>query len=583
MKRTSHWRWLWLVMAPVAVSLVTPSLWGHAAVVEWLEHPDRMMPGSSAASFLSAPATTISGAELLIYCWPLAALLLLALPWIGSRLTTAPAVERPCSLSPIRYREVWALLALMLLGLALRMRYLGDSLWYDEIAAYLGFSIHGPGVIAGNYFQQSNHPLYSLMAWASSTLLGVNEITLRIPAVTCGTLFIPACWLLARELGSARPGRIAASAAAALMPIAILESADARGYSAMALFSTASIALLLRSIRTSSGISWAAACLALTLAVLSQFVSACVGVGIVISGVLAWTSSRSGSGAVAGILRAQRFALPSTLMALCAGLLSLLLLSPMLPDIMATRSEFLALDGNEPRLLSEEGWHALIGLSGSWVTWSALPALLALLWCAIVWWRSVAARPHAPWKPAIVFALLFGGGVVAVLGTQLAGSWLYARFLCFMLGSTAVVFGLGADELWPRHRRLVLLASLIVSCSWLVGLFSMGPRQQLREAIDWIASAPTTRSVVVGLGSDVHLWYSTQAGIVMEGSGPLGEHLTATLERVNPTHVMLMYPRVTPPRVGAELSAHGYETDMTFPGWMDWGGGEIVVFRRKPG
>ena len=61
-------------------------------------------------------------------------------------------------------RFVVALVAAVLLAAAVRAPFLTDSLWYDEIAAFLGYSINGPWGAVSTYYTQANHVLHSLLA-----------------------------------------------------------------------------------------------------------------------------------------------------------------------------------------------------------------------------------------------------------------------------------------------------------------------------------------------------------------------------------------------------------------------------------
>ena len=126
-----------------------------------------------------------------------------------------------------------------------RMPFLADSLWYDEIAAFLGYSLGGPGAAVGTYFTQANHVLHSLLAWCSTALFGVDEVTVRLPSFLAGIGAVAAVGFLGREAGGARLGAIAA-ALAAVMPTAVLPATEARGYSLMMLFAALASALFMR-------------------------------------------------------------------------------------------------------------------------------------------------------------------------------------------------------------------------------------------------------------------------------------------------------------------------------------------------
>jgi hypothetical protein len=110
----------------------------------------------------------------------------------------------------------------------------------------------------------------------------------------------------------------------------------------------------------------------------------------------------------------------------------------------------------------------------------------------------------------------------------------------------------------------------------------MGPRQQLREAVKWVADHRTEgeQAFAVGLPDDVHRWYSTAYRIEMPGSGPYARDLDERLATRGNAWAVLLYPRAMP-HATERLRAAGFQEDVRFPGWIDSGAGEIVVFRRR--
>ncbi len=552
----------------VCGAFVLPALLSTDTLTYWLAHPLRL------GVFGEVPPSTTRGALMLQAAGLAMAALLALLPTALRRMLcrAAKVSSRPLPqihMEPVSLRE-WLLLATFVLaGVILRMARLDESLWYDEIAAFLEFSVHGPGPAIGNYFTQSNHVLHSILAWASAEVLGASELSLRLPALLLGSAMVGAAWLLARECGLGAAGRLGSAVFAAAMPLSVLESTDARGYTAMALFASLGVALIVRGIRLASHWSLAWAAIILALGIWSHLVTASVCVaaigvagGLVIAGrrtPLAWYGTALGLTAVAAMLTAA------------------VLLSPLLPDLVATRSEFLALDGDEPTLIGPETLPALLGIGGAWSAW-ALPGVVGAI-CGIV----LSFRGPGLWAARLALAILFGAVVAAMLGTALGGSWLYARFLCFGIGATALALGLALECAKARRRWLGALFLLAIVIPWITLLGSLGPRQQLRQAVAWVAenSAPDETVVAVGLRNDVHAWYSGLLNVSMEGSGPMGCELTERLERLDPRHVLMLYPHACQPAVGDELAAAGYAPVKSFPGWMDWGRGEIVIYRRQ--
>ena len=65
-------------------------------------------------------------------------------------------------------RSVPVLALIMLAAVAARAAFLSDGLWYDEIAAFLGYSFNGPWHAATTYFSTANHVLHSALVAASA-------------------------------------------------------------------------------------------------------------------------------------------------------------------------------------------------------------------------------------------------------------------------------------------------------------------------------------------------------------------------------------------------------------------------------
>ena len=452
-----------------------------------------------------------------------------------------------------------------------RLPFLQDSLWYDEIAAFLGYSIGGPGTAVGTYFTQANHVLHSLLAWCSTAIFGVDEVTVRLPSFLAGIGAVLAVGFLGREAGGARLGGVAA-ALAAFMPTAVLPATEARGYSLMMLFAALASALFVRAWRRGGTWTWGLYVACCSLGVWSHLVTVCVPAFHA-----AWCAGKfvTTGGGGSDVARAiRRRALGGLVAVACAAGLTALLYAPIVPAIISLQREFRALDGNEPTLLGPEGRMMLVSLGGSWNAWGALAAL------PLVLAGLAAARRDARVRDVLVISL--GGALVALVFPVVLDSWLYARFLAFTVPGVAVL--LAAGLLWI-HARLPRTAWLLASCAigcWLAVLATVGPRQQLREAVKWVVDhrAEGEQAFAVGLPDDVHRWYSSAYGIEMPGSGPYGRDLDGQLSARGNAWAVLLYPRAMP-QAADKLRAAGFREDVRFPGWIDSGGGEIVVFRRR--
>jgi len=136
----------------------------------------------------------------------------------------------------------------LLLGTALRVVGLGaESLWLDEASTARRAAL----TYAELFFDTRNGsqlPLYFWISKAWSGIAGTGEVSLRFPALIFGVLLIPMVFLLGRELFGERAAGWAAFFAA-INPVLIHYSQDARPYSLYVLLVVGSWFYLIRWIR----------------------------------------------------------------------------------------------------------------------------------------------------------------------------------------------------------------------------------------------------------------------------------------------------------------------------------------------
>lgn len=464
--------------------------------------------------------------------------------------------------------------AVLTVAAVVRAPFLADSLWYDEIASFLGYSINGPWGAIATYYTQANHVLHSLLAWCSGAVLGVDEVTVRLPSFLAGLgVILAVAWLAVEAVGrNAQGTRLAVTAASitALLPIAVLPATEARGYSLMMLFSALMTAAFLRGLSIRTRTSWMIYAAVCALGIWSHLVTVCVPVFHA-----AWCLAVLMRKPTPNEPRINAKAAGAGLIAIgTAALLTLLFYAPILPAMFAIRSEFRALDGNEPTLFGPEGWMMLLSIGGSWNLWSSLAALPLVV-------AGVAAATHNQ-RLRTALLLSLGGAVVALAFPLLLGSWLYARFLAFTAPGIALLLAAGILEIYKRKPNVAYALALLVATAWLTSLAMLGPRQQIREAVKYVAEhrTPSEGAFAIGLPDDVHLWYSVPLGLEMPGSGPYGSLLAARLNDSNAVWAVLLYPR-TLTDAADRLRSEGFIEAARFPGWIDRGGGEIIVFKRR--
>ncbi len=542
--------------ATLGAALVCVAAVPTSALTGFFEHAGRTHLNNGAVL-----ETTRQGAQLVRVLAPVAGVALAALALWGDRLFRG-AHQRPAPghASKADWRVLGAAFAL---ALALRLPLMTQSLWYDEIAAFMGYGAEGPGAAMGNYYTQANHILQTVLSWVSVTLFGVDEVTLRLPSFVVGLFGIVAAWWLGREAGGAAVGR-GAAVAMALMPVAALEATEARGYAFMAYYATLATATWIWARRVRSGAGWAEYAVVCALGGWSHLVTLCVPV---FHGLWnAWALWR------ARTPEERRDCAGGFLGLVVGALLTLALYAPALPDMAAIASEFRVREGNEPTLWSAQGLMMLEMLGGTWTWWASVAALPLLV--------AGAAAVRSNRSLALGVVLAGGGALVAILAPVAFNSWLYARFLTFVVPAVALVAGAGAAWLLARHRAAGVAAVALAACAWIASVVTLPPRQPLREGVAYIAQqrAPGDRALAIGLPDDVHRWY-LPPDLEMPSAGPYGRHLPEALAAVHPQWILMLYPRAMPVKVHEQLRQAGYQRVLELPGWIDLGDGRVVVLR----
>ena len=530
----------------------------QAAWTAWFTHPLLL------ERIGEIPTETVQGVRLLFTVAPVAALAWILAPWLLRWFDRGSPIPRfPSFPPPPTFATKSMVVLLTVLAIVPRLIRIEESLWYDEIAAMSSFSIHGPGPALGNYYALSNHVLHSALA---SLVIdangGANELVLRVPALLAGIACVPAMFGLARTVDGDRFGLIAA-AVMALMPVAVLESVDARGYSLMMLFTILTTTQVVRiSDGHRSGALWYAAFA--TLGCWSHFAFAFVPLGHALLAI-SWLFRRHRRGP--GLRLAVGLGL--------GGVTTLLVLAPVLPSFFLIRGEFVAVDGDEPSLFGIEARKAVLQLGGSWYLWASLPGLaLALL--------GGTESSRWPRLRIATFASVAGGLVTGVI--LLAGDgWVYARFLLFLVPGAVLLVAAGIRALayLPQRSEPAYVAALILAIGWCTALAVRPPRQPIRDAIEALAAPAAGRSVwSIGLGDDVADYYGSALDLRLQHAGNLGARLDAAALADGPDHAVVLYPDLVTESTRALLETAGFRTTDRFEGWLDWGHGDVELLTR---
>jgi 4-amino-4-deoxy-L-arabinose transferase-like glycosyltransferase len=138
---------------------------------------------------------------------------------------------------PRRGGLIVGLLAITLVGGALRWSFLDHPMRYDESLNYYQFTSRSPGYILTHY-NPGNHVVHTLMVRVSTEVFGRTPFGLRFPVFVGGTLLIPISAWLAWTLFASRAVALLTALAVAAGSQLVEYSANARGYVWMTLFAT---------------------------------------------------------------------------------------------------------------------------------------------------------------------------------------------------------------------------------------------------------------------------------------------------------------------------------------------------------
>jgi mannosyltransferase len=165
--------------------------------------------------------------------------------------TGAPALAQTRARS--RLTHWWPLIALTLLAAALRLSTLDlQSFWYDEAFTPVHV-LHASlwATLRSVVHTENTPPLWYVLAWADSRVLGSGEVALRLPSALAGIATVPVAWAIGRELESARGKRVATVCAAlvAVNPLFVWYSQEARAYALFVLMGALAMLCFLRARR----------------------------------------------------------------------------------------------------------------------------------------------------------------------------------------------------------------------------------------------------------------------------------------------------------------------------------------------
>ena len=185
---------------------------------------------------------------------------------------TARAARLPAPRASSQSASWWPLVALVILAAALRLSTLNlQSFWYDE--AFTPVHVLHPSLWAtlrSVVHTENTPPLWYVLAWADSRVLGTGEVALRLPSALAGIATVPVVWAIGHEL-SGRRVAILCAALVAVNPLFVWYSQEARAYGLFVLLAAAAMLCFLRARREPSAGRMVAFALTGSLALLAHY------------------------------------------------------------------------------------------------------------------------------------------------------------------------------------------------------------------------------------------------------------------------------------------------------------------------
>ncbi len=162
------------------------------------------------------------------------------------REVSEPAAPQPAKIVP-GLGAWWVLAALTLAAAILRLSTIDlQSLWYDEAFTPV-HTLHASlsATLSAVSHTENSPPLWYLLEWGISRVLGTGAIALRLLSAIAGVLCVPVAWAIGRELSGPRVA-IVCAALVAVNPLFVWYSQEARVYGLFVLMGALSMLCFLR-------------------------------------------------------------------------------------------------------------------------------------------------------------------------------------------------------------------------------------------------------------------------------------------------------------------------------------------------
>ena len=355
----------------------------------------------------------------------------------------------------------WPLAALTILAAALRLSTLDlQSFWYDE--AFTPVHVLHPSLwatLSSVVHTENTPPLWYLIAWADSRLLGTGEIALRLPSALAGIATVPVAWAIGRELTDRRATAVATAALVAVNPLLVWYSQEARAYALFILLAAVAMLCFLRALRQPTSGRMAAFALSGTLALLSHYFA----VFLLIPMVLWLASDRT----------RRRSALPAIAVLVLVGLALL----PLISTQGGHGTQWIGQWALSSRLQAIPQYY-LTGYSGAPLGHGVelLVALPILAGLALGLWRVL--RPPEERAALIALTIAAGGVLIPIMLVAFGADYLAPRNLvAAMIPVTALIAVVVPSQRAGRAGIVLVLAIAVAFLAISVDI-NLSPRLQ---------------------------------------------------------------------------------------------------------
>ena len=148
------------------------------------------------------------------------------------------------------------LLTILLLAVALRVRFLFQTIRFDESYTFLVYASRPLAQGLSEYYLPNNHLFYTFLIHITYSILGSAPWVLRLPAFLAGILLVPASYVMVRTFYDKHAALLTAGILASSSAL-ILYSTMARGYTLLILIFLLLFVLADRLKRNPTIIGWA--------------------------------------------------------------------------------------------------------------------------------------------------------------------------------------------------------------------------------------------------------------------------------------------------------------------------------------